>query len=72
MKKSFVILSLVTLFVPYVFGISINPFSLSGNPIFLSEDGTLLMRFGLVADIGFNQNFFTLDNLNAFLNEEEI
>lgn len=72
MKKSFVILSLVTLFVPYVFGISVNPFSLSGNSIFLSEDGTSLMKFGLVADIGFNQNFFTLNNLNAFLNEEEI
>lgn len=72
MKNKILTIIVLSLISVLSFSMIIQPFSSYGNVVLVKEDMTALLKVGAFADIELSQNFLTMDNLNALLNEEEL
>lgn len=72
MKNKILTITVLSLISVLSFSMIIQPFSSYGNVVLVKEDMTALLKVGAFADIELSQNFLTMDNLNALLNEEEL
>lgn len=72
MKNKILAITVLSLISVLSFSMIIQPFSSYGNVVLVKEDMTALIKAVAFADIELSQNLLTIDNVNAFLNEEEI